>query len=121
MSYGTEGGTIFRVPDLRGMFLRGVDAGAGNDPDVATRTVNGNGETDAPGSIQADAFQGHWHKFEKRLLGRFGSSDRVETDNNNGDYLNNTRDPISDGVNGESRTSSETRPKNVYVNYIIKY
>lgn len=33
-----DGSTTFNLPDCRGYFLRGVDGGAGNDPDTASRT-----------------------------------------------------------------------------------
>jgi len=44
---------MFRVPDLRGQFLRGLDAGAGVDPDFASRT-GGEGESKI-GSTQPSA------------------------------------------------------------------
>lgn len=46
-------GNMFQVPDLRGQFLRGLDAGAGVDPDFASRT-GGEGESRI-GSTQGSA------------------------------------------------------------------
>jgi microcystin-dependent protein len=68
----TEGGkTYFYVPDLRGMFLRGIDAGTGNDPDSGTRTAQhnadgtDNGNTgDNVGSWQVDAVANHQHNWD---------------------------------------------------------
>ncbi|NEQ38787.1 MAG: tail fiber protein [Okeania sp. SIO3I5] len=102
----------FRVPDLRGRFVRGVDNGTGRDPDAADRTVSATGGNtgDRVGSFQEDAFKAHTHNF------------KVGGQNGSGHY--NTV-----GVGSETniqdakmiaRGGSETRPINVYVNWIIK-
>lgn len=109
-TYG-GGTTSFQVPDLRGVFLRGLDnRPEGLDPQY-TRSL---------GSYQADAFQGHYHRFNE------GQRDGGADSNNAaritaGVDREKVFEPITDGVNGEPRTSSETRPKNIAVNYIIKY
>lgn len=55
--------TDFNLPDLRGRFLRGVDGGAGVDPDAASRVANRpNGNIgNRVGSLQADAVGSHGH------------------------------------------------------------
>lgn len=65
VSWGGTSST-FNVPDMRGRFVRGYDDGQGRDPDAATRTAsNAGGNTgDAVGSLQPDAFQGHWHRVD---------------------------------------------------------
>jgi RimJ/RimL family protein N-acetyltransferase/microcystin-dependent protein len=49
-----NGTTTFNVPDYRGRFLRGVDGGAANDPDRASRTAmaTGGNTGDTVGSVQ---------------------------------------------------------------------
>jgi microcystin-dependent protein len=123
-AYGNGNGTTtFNVPDARGRFLRGVDGSAGNDPDKAARTASaaGGNTGNNVGSAQTDAFQGHWHAahfVNNNDTGAGGTNMNhalfTNTDNNV------VRAPISDGTNGTPRTTSETRPKNIYVNYIIK-
>jgi microcystin-dependent protein len=108
-----DGSTTFNLPDMRGMFLRGVDAAAGNDPDKATRVANGAGGNSGNnvGSEQADQFKGHTHS-----LSNHGSTNNYST------LLGGT--PAWDpGGTATTSTSggNETRPKNVYVYYMIKY
>jgi len=58
------GGTAvnkFKIPDLRGYFLRGVDGGAGRDPDSGSRTPSGTSPANDVGSTQADMMQAHKH------------------------------------------------------------
>ena len=98
--------------------------------------MNAGGNTgDNIGSVETDAFQGHFHNVY--FPGTFGGSTHREyTDQNPGSdsgaapnlLLNKTLGgpvyadgAITDNVNGATRISSETRPKNVYINYIIKY
>jgi microcystin-dependent protein len=55
----------FRLPDTRGIFLRGRDAGQGRDPDAAIRGPfdTGGNPGDAVGSYQGDSFKQHTHTF----------------------------------------------------------
>ena len=60
--YG-DNSTTFNLPDLRGRFLRGVDAGTGRDPDAATRLISNTGGNtgDAVGTIESQALLAHNH------------------------------------------------------------
>ena len=124
-AYGAADGSHFNLPDLRGRFLRGTDNGAGNDPDAATRTAIklGGSTGDAVGSLQTDAFQGH--KFTVFAngadIGLYASNATVGglADATFGGSAT-TWTIVTDGTNGTPRVTTETRPKNVNVNYIIK-
>jgi microcystin-dependent protein len=124
-----DGSTTFNLPNMRGVFLRGVDNGVGNDPDTASRTAPnpGGNSGDAVGSYQADQFASHHHDNGAVTCGDFYSSGAyniygVAT-------MANVPSPAAawgneneyTGWTGLAGGSSETRPKNVYVNYIIKY
>jgi microcystin-dependent protein len=55
--------TTFNLPDLRGVFLRGVSNGNNDDPDKDKRTERkpGGNTGDRVGSFQSDQFQDHLH------------------------------------------------------------
>ena len=63
--YGNgDGSTTFNLPDYRGTFLRGQDAGRGLDPDAASRTDRGDGVTgDNVGTDQDSANLSHTHSI----------------------------------------------------------
>ena len=128
-AWGTGNGTTtFNLPDLRGRFMRGVDGVAGNDPDNATRTaINTGGNTgNNVGSLQNDDVAAHSHSLlfnNSQSGGVPGSPSSVLASNANGAGVIWT----SSGPNTvntasiQSTGGSETRAKNVYVNYIIKF
>jgi hypothetical protein len=113
-------GISFNVPDLRGRFLRGVNGStannagvtASNDPDIALRTPNGNNLTNAPGSTQSDTLKSHTHGVPGAVISYAGGSTP------NANVLTGGGSLVE---NVSNSGGSETRPKNVYVNYIIKY
>jgi microcystin-dependent protein len=108
---GGEGAGNFRLPDLRGEFIRGWDHGR----NINTGRVFG--------STEADAFQGHRHLIDSQGNGSTSNGALV---NGNGTWVavsdadNPIRNPITDGTNGTPRTASETRPRNVALLPCIK-
>lgn len=107
------GTTHFRVPDLRGYFVRGV--GTNSDGTGAG----------AFAAKQADAMQGHRHQLlpNHRLHDLsaanyvLGGTPTVRLSNADGSGVG---DPSTDTVNGTPRTASETRPRNIAMLYCIK-
>lgn len=110
-----DGSTTFNLPDMRGEFLRGWDHGAGKDPDAASRTDRGDGTAgDHVGTKQPSAMEEHEHtvKVVGTVAGTGGG--RVcQADNtlstNQAGYLNN------------AGTSTENRPRNIYVMWCAEY
>ncbi|MCA4898745.1 MAG: tail fiber protein [Bacteroidota bacterium] len=124
-AYGSPAGGQFRVPDFRGKFLRGVDGVAGADPNAASRIAQytgGNGGN-AVGSYQTDSFQGHSHRIDIPFSTTSpGSNQRIgATTSTAGQTDWSASTVLTDGTNGAPRTGLETRPVNIYVNYIIKF
>lgn len=89
----------FRIPDLRGQFLRGWDHGAGVD---ASRAF---------GSTQADELKSHTHA--------------IDANHDNSTYGTRVRGTASTTVDGTQATQAtggtETRPKNVAMLACIKF
>ena len=95
-----DGSTSFKLPDLRGEFIRGWDDGRGIDPGRVF------------GSAQADLFKAHTHT-EDRLSqnpwsgGAYGSGGGTSV--------------AYQTVNTGSTGGVETRPRNIAMLYCIKY
>ncbi len=114
--FGASNAEQFNLPDFRGRFLRGVDNGIGRDKEAAKReppTTKGGNSGDAVGSVQLDTVGQHAHL--------------IDAQHNGGDNGKSDGDPIA--VAGWPRHyalkstrqagGSETRPTNIYANWII--
>lgn len=124
-SWGAVDSAHFNLPDLRGVFLRGVDGLADRDPDKDARVAiqpsqefyAGN-TGNSVGSYQGDALGSHNHNYidiyyktgnhSNKRTGEFDAHDE-----NGWGYDHNKTTALRGG--------NETRAKNAYVNYIIKY
>ena len=135
-AWGRPSAGKFRLPDLRGRFIRGVDDGSGWDPDADDRELTAEGgNSTGVGTTQMDSMRQHSHgqtAHSHQYLrytshgSLFGGGDQwgprgypVYTDTN-------TAQPQITGVvsyPGGSKINCseyETRPRNSYVYFIIK-
>jgi microcystin-dependent protein len=114
--YGSgDGSSTHNVPDLRGVFIRGVDNGAGLDPDVNSRTPRPDSpSTVTVGTYQDDEMESHNHRLGIRVWTVTGYILSSQEDSISSLSTNTTRTTSTWG------TSPETRPKNISVRYIIK-
>lgn len=103
--YGPLLGNTARTPDLRGMFLRGMNVEGGADPDVRKA-----------GDAQPDALQKHAHTTTARgFLFNDTSTDYGYTSAGAAHAPTASVETVT-GAN----TADETRPKNVAVYFYIK-
>lgn len=138
-----DGSTTFHLPDYRGRFMRGVNAGAGRDNESGSRTAaNLGGNTgDNVGAVQDDKTRrprstsftsnntgAHTHPGPHNVTGNpDGATDNTGSSTYNrsywrGGYLNSHGIP-SRGNHSHSVTGGgdvESRPINAGVHYIIK-
>jgi hypothetical protein len=119
------------LPDGRGKFLRMMDDTTTpvSDSDVESRLRH---QSQYMGSYQDDAMQGHRHFLGSSdgdnttsgqnvatgwtLTGAAATAKNVIT----ASIILYANDPRTDNTNGTPRTTSETRPKNITVNYFVK-
>jgi microcystin-dependent protein len=127
---GGDGATTFNLPDLRGVFLRGVDAGANRDPDAASRTASAAGGNvgGAVGTIETDDFRSHNHGGSTGGVAANFDTNAARDYLNSGDnrvFAYTSAGAVSNLFREHTHSINaagghETRPINVAVNYIIK-
>lgn len=110
-TYGIgDGSTTFAVPDRRGEHVRGWANGSANDPDRASRTNRGDGTTgDNVGTKQGSMYASHAHTFTM-AYNPFG-----------GGGASYSSDGVSGAVGTSASGGNETRGRNVYTNYCIRF
>ena len=112
-------GATFNVPDLRGEFVRGCANESGNDPDRTSRTTSASSGVDgvtgdAVGSKQLSKVGPHDHTFTAQQdIGNY-------TDNGGAPDQRSTAQVRSTSQSGNG-IGTETRSRNVYMQYIIRY
>lgn len=126
-AYGDAAEDKFRLPDYRGAFLRGVNGSRdpSRDPDAASRSGSGPGDSgnsgNAVGSLQEQQFQEHEHEIQTAPV--------PITPGDNPPPVQVVRDVISPTTRIDCRPGTvdssecfgkETRPVNLYVNFLIK-
>lgn len=100
-TWGDPGAGLFQLPDLRGEFIRGLDNGRGID---TGRVL---------GSAQAQAIQAHTHGILQN------GNDNMQPLGSTPNYRPGADTSLS-GVTG-STGGAETRPRNIAMNYIIRF
>jgi microcystin-dependent protein len=136
-NYGGDGTSVFNVPDLRGQFIRGTSHGVSVDPERKGRTAShtGGATGDSTGSAQgwatgtpkkpftAGPAGAHDHNiggipldYHNIAVGASGPAAREAMDWN-ADTM--TSSPGGQHAHGVIGGDAETRPANVYVNWLV--
>lgn len=126
-AFGLGNAGYFKLPDLRGEFLRGWDHGRGKDPDAAARARG-----DHVGSTQNDIIEKHMHPIGGAVGTAGGGTGVVDCqawDNSAYNYytadFHHTTDKNLGSLDDYSWTApargAETRPVNTAVMYCIKW
>lgn len=106
-----DGSTTFTLPDLRGEFVRGWDHGKGTDSGRALA------------SSQLDALQNITGTFDLNRSGAISPTGAFQTTNISGASVtggSTNGDRVTFNASLVARTSTETRPRNIALMYIIK-
>jgi microcystin-dependent protein len=125
-----NGSTTFRLPDMRGQFIRVQDNGAGIDPDSGARAG-----ADTVGSVQSFALENMTGSFSfvdndnSQITAKVRGASGVYTSSNisgttNGSWSSsgiNSNDQIDFNASNVAQTSTETRPRNIYRKLMIRY
>lgn len=126
----SENAEFFRIPDYRGYFLRAVNGnaldenGKPQDPDKDQRTLLNGNSSESVGSIENDALQSHQHVYTSPgQPAAPGGTDgtNVVTTINSSDLVGTPTDNASSPPGDVKVSDYESRPKNYYVYYLIKY
>jgi microcystin-dependent protein len=115
-SSGSGSSLAFNLPDLRGQFLRGIGVDSAS---TENRTAAPNGDVNGVGSTQTDALQTHVHTYSEPTGASPGNSGPAFAAINPNAL---TGAPTNEPGQATVKVSQlETRPTNVFINYLIKY
>lgn len=118
--YGGSGGS-FNIPNYAGYFLRGLNGADGVDPDTASRKAQPGGSQAGVGSTQGFALQTHEHNYTTAAVATASPSGEVTAATTAGKLLTVDDPATTSGAAAVQVSQYETRPVNIYVNYIIKF
>lgn len=109
-----DGSTSFRIPDLRGVFIRGWDNGRGIDPTRAFGDLQNDAMQNITGTI-AGVVMGDWGITGSGAFQHLGTYGIGRS--SSGQYAHS----LSFDASRVARTAAETRPTNVSLLPCIKY
>tara|TARA_R100001443_G_scaffold4256_1_gene12546 strand:- start:3305 stop:4402 length:1098 start_codon:yes stop_codon:yes gene_type:complete len=124
--YGSSSGSTFKVPDLRGEFIRGFDNGRGVDSgrSVASSQSDQNKQHNHSASSSSNVSDpGHTHTAnygQGNLVSSGGAFGLRDSGTANRINSNNTGISVSTSTSIGNDGGNETRPRNIAMMYVIK-
>jgi len=124
--YGSSSGSTFKVPDLRGEFIRGFDNGRGVDSgrSVASSQSDQNKQHNHSASSSSSVTDpGHTHTAnygQGNLVSSGGAFGLRDSGTANRINSNNTGISVSTSTSIGNDGGNETRPRNIAMMYVIK-
>jgi len=120
-NFGSQAEGLYNIPDLRGLFVRCISNDSGKDPDADGRVtlMAGGNSGNNIGSYQGYATGKPKHAFHATIKNNNIVSmnlDAATDAGRSGKVGSDITAAATDGTGGDL----ETRPKNKYVNYLIK-
>lgn len=112
-----NGSTTFQLPDLRGEFIRGWDAGRGLDTGRVLGSVQGDQNRLHSHSIN-DPGHSHTTQLARELMAR--GSNAVYGDESMQGFDNPVTNHVSTGIRINADGGNESRPRNVALLYCIR-
>jgi hypothetical protein len=122
--WGSADATHFNGPDLRGVFQRGIDnmgtvaGAAGRDPGDGHTNLYVGGNTTGVGSYQSDMYVSHTHGLAGNM---WYNSGVVPISNGSQFFMANLGTPSPGQSYATPSGGSESRSRNVALNYCVKY
>jgi len=136
--YGSTNSSNFKVPDLRGEFVRGFDNGRNADSGRSIGSSQGSQNASHNHSASATSTAGaHSHalNYQRKHVEDTGTAAVTDirreggdgdggsqnfTNNTNSGFMNNATVSVSTSVSISNQGGSESRPRNVAMMYVIK-
>lgn len=109
----------FCLPNLQGMFIRGVDPTQGSPANENRQSIYSGDSYIGVGSVQPYAMRVHQHNYTKQTQSSPGNKGTAYAQSSSS---TNTSGPIDKGmaIPSENQSETELRPVNVYLYFLIK-